>query len=383
MASSSDDLSGYWLAEMYAEHLPEHLAFDEGLIQSVLKSCHPGNALDLGCGAGYFVQWLREHEVDAWGAEPSDLGAVFRAPGYQIHQDISQPFDLQRTYDLIICTEVVEHIPKEFENIVFDNIVKHVGKYLVFSGATPEQGGSGHINEEPESYWFSHLARRGLQLVLNASISARLASTLSWYQNNISIWEPTALSAKEVRDTCDLKAIVERDRQLLNCQVMHQRFVSQAHTEIESLKADLATRQGHVSWFQSKFSQTQSELAGSQTQLAHSQEQLAHSQEQLAQSQSHLAQCQGVLAHSQAKLFQTQEEINGWRDRAEQEQILGQEVRTRLQTRLTNKRNQLKRRQDELQSLQNQISAMQTSKFWKLRRAWLKIKKTLGFSVNE
>jgi len=380
MTAISDDLSGPWLAEMYAEHLPEDLAFDEGLIQSVVRSCQPRNVLDLGCGEGHFVQWLREAGVDAWGAEPSDLGTVFRATGYQIYQDVSQPFDLQRNYDLIICTEVVEHIPKEFENIVFDNMVKHIGKYLLFSGATPGQGGSGHINEEPESYWFSHLARRGLQLVLDASIEARLESRLSWYQNNITIWERAADSYKEGIFVADYAEIIaERDRQLLNNHVAHQRFRRQSNAQVEALKTELGTTQGHVSWFQSKFSQAQSELAGSQTQLAGSQTQLAGSQTQLAKSQTQLAQFQGVLAYSQSQLFQTQAEVQVWRDRTQQEQTHTGEIRKRLK----DKRNQFQQKRLEIQDLQDRIRAMESSKFWRMRKGWLKLKRLLGLAINE
>lgn len=383
----SDDLGGPWLAEMYPEHLSEELAFDEGLIQAVINFCQPRNTLDLGCGEGRFVLWLRENGVDAWGAEPSDLGSVFRAPGYQIYQDISQSFDLQRNYDLVICTEVVEHIPEEFENIVFDNIVKHMDKYLLFSGATPGQGGTGHINEKPEFYWFSHLIRRGLQLVLNASVDARLASTLSWYQNNITIWEiPADFPQDGLAVTGYAEAIAQRDSQLLNSQVVYQRFVSQATSEIEALKTELGTTQGHVSWFQSKFSQAQSELAESQSELAESQAQLAESQAQLAaaqaqvaESQAQLTQSQGVLAYAQSQLFQTQAEVKVWRDRTQQEQTCTEEIRTRFK----NKRSQLQQKKAELQALQDQINAMESSKFWKLRKGWFKLKRSLGLSANE
>lgn len=376
----SDDLGGPWLAEMYTEHLSEELAFDEGLIQTVIDFCQPSNTLDLGCGEGRFVQWLRENGVDAWGAEPSDLGSVFRAPGYQIYQDISQSFDLQRNYDLVICTEVVEHIPEEFENIVFDNMVKHMDKYLLFSGATLGQGGTGHINEKPEFYWFSHLTRRGLQLVLNASVDARLASTLSWYQNNITIWELAAdFSQDGLAVTGYAEAIAKRDSQLLNSQVVYQRFVSQANSQIEALRTELGTTQGHVSWFQSKFSQAQSELAESQAQVARSQDQVAESQTQLARSHSHLTQSQGVLAYAQSQLFQTQAEVQVWRDRTQQEQTCTEEIRTRFK----NKRSQLQQKKAELQAFQDQINAMESSKFWKLRKGWFKLKRSLGMSAEE
>jgi SAM-dependent methyltransferase len=377
MVSSPDDLSGYWLAEMYAEHLPEDLAFDEGLIKAVIQFCQPGNALDLGCGAGYFVRWLRENGVDAWGAEPSDLTNVFKAPGYQIYQDISQPFDLERTYDLIICTEVVEHIPKELENTVFDNIVKHVGKYLVFSGATPGQGGSGHINEEPESYWFTHLTRRGLRLVLDASIDARLASTLSWYQNNIAIWERVAdLPTEEIAAPDYMEKITERDRQILNGQVTHQRFVSQANAQIEALRTELNTKRGHIEWFQSKFSQAQSELAGSQSQLA-------QAQSELSQIHSQHSQLQGVLAHTQSQFLQTQAEIQALQQSLQQRQSNSQTRIKELKERLQEKRQQLDQKRSEIEGYQNQLAAMEASKFWKLRQGWFKVKRSLGIPIDE
>jgi peptidoglycan hydrolase CwlO-like protein len=315
--------------------------------------------------------------VDAWGAEPSDLQDVFKAPGYQIYQDISQPFDLERTYDLIICTEVVEHIPKELENIVFDNIVKHVGKYLVFSGATLGQGGSGHINEEPESYWFSHLARRGLRLVLDASVDARLASTLSWYQNNTAIWEHVVdLPTDEVPSSAYIEAISERDRQILNSQVTHQRFVNQANAQIEALKAELNTKQGHIEWFQSKFSQAQSELAGSQSQLA-------QAQSELSQAHSQHSQLQSVLAHTQSQFLQTQSEIQSLQQSLQQQETNSQIRIKELQERLQEKRQRLEQKRTEIKDYQDQITAIETSKFWKTRKGWLKVKRSLGISTDE
>ena len=181
--------SGPWTPNMFAKHLPEENAFDEGLIRAIMDFYKPVKCLDLGCGLGFYVRYMREQGVDAWGVEAEDLKDLFKSPGHQIKQDLRQPFDLKEKYDLVLCLEVVEHIPREFEETVFDNILRHMKKYLLFSGATPGQHGTGHVNERHESYWFSQLVRRGLALLHQVSTKHRMSCTLPWYAKNISVWE--------------------------------------------------------------------------------------------------------------------------------------------------------------------------------------------------
>lgn len=223
---------------MYAEHLPDAIAFDETLIRTVIHACQPRTALDLGCGLGYFVQFLRAEGMEAWGVEAADMGAAFKAPGFQIQRDLSTPFDLEQKADLVICLEVVEHIPPSLEDVVFDNIVRHVGQYLLFSGATPGQQGTGHINEQPESYWFAHLVRRGLRLIPDQTIQIRLASQLPWYANNASLWEWALPQERAI-------GISERDSQILECR--RQLHGAQQSAEVQTtLKQSLEQRIYHL-----------------------------------------------------------------------------------------------------------------------------------------
>lgn len=67
-----------------------------------------------------------------------------------------------------------------------------------------------------------------------------------------------------------------------------------------------------------------------------------------------------------------------------------EQVRQQLQIQLEQNQIQLQQTQaklaisqSELQASQKMISAMKTSKFWKLRTNWLKIKKSLGLPANE
>lgn len=227
-------LSGPWTPDIYAEHLPEPVAFDEGLIRSTLDFYSPQKSLDLGCGLGYFVNYLRQQKIDAWGVEPEDLGDSFKSPGHQIKQSLSEPFNLNEKYDLVICLEVVEHIPRDFEDIVFDNIVRHVSKYLLFSGATVGQQGTGHINERPEQHWFSHLVRRGLVLRHQESLAIRSSCTLPWYANNACIWE---LAHPISTDQADL--IADRDSRIMTHETDLQSQLQQTQATLDQLQSQL------------------------------------------------------------------------------------------------------------------------------------------------
>lgn len=236
------DLSGPWRPEMYLEHLPEIRAFDEGLIKSLLNFYKPIKSLDLGCGLGYFVAYLREQGIDAWGVEAEDLAEHFKSPGHQIKKDLSQPLDLQEKFDLVICLEVVEHISRDFEEIVFDNIVRHMSKYLLFSGAIVGQQGTGHINERPESHWFWQLIKRGLVLRHQASLDVRLSCTLPWYVQNVSIWELVHPDNKD-----SLTLIAEQDSRILTQETELRKHLQQVQEELNQLKSALDQKQIELS----------------------------------------------------------------------------------------------------------------------------------------
>jgi hypothetical protein len=184
---------------------------------------------------------LREQGVDAWGVEAEDLGEQFKSPGHQIKENLSQPLDLREKYDLVICLEVIEHIPREFEDIVFDNIVRHTSKYLLFSGATVGQKGTGHINERPESHWFWQLNKRGLVLRHQASLDIRLFCKLPWYINNVSLWEQVHPDNRDL-----LTLISEQDSRILTQETQSRKRLKQVQDELNETKLTLEEKQNEL-----------------------------------------------------------------------------------------------------------------------------------------
>jgi SAM-dependent methyltransferase len=335
---SHSDKSGPWNANMYTENLPEEIAFDEDMIKAVVNFYKPLKCLDLGCGPGYYVRYLRDQGVDAWGVEPEDLTELFKSPGHQIQQDISQPFDLKEKYDLVLCLEVVEHVPRDFEDIVFDNVLRHMSKYLVFSGATPGQDGIGHINERHESHWFTHLVRRGLVLLHKESVYIRSSCSLPWYAKNISVWE---LTRPDVRNL--------------------EEIIADKHSQVMTYELSLDNLRKEGEDLQSKLKQTQSGLDQSQLQLQQTQSELEQSQSELQKTQTGLEQSQSQLQQTQTQLEQSQSDLQ------------------KTQTGLEQSQSQLQQRQTELVNAQSTISWMESSIFWKLKKIVLRVIRFFGF----
>ena len=116
----------------------------------------PISVLDIGCAEG---EWLQN-----W----SDRGVrcIFGIDGDYVNRnnlkipidkflatDLADKFNLERTFDLVQCLEVAEHIPFEKADVFITNLVGHAEKYILFSAAPPGQGGEYHVNEQPYEYW--------------------------------------------------------------------------------------------------------------------------------------------------------------------------------------------------------------------------------------
>ena len=113
------------------------------------------SVVDVGCANGAWVaEWLRRGVSDAVGVDGEyvDQSSLVIPPECFHAADLSRPFSLGRRFDLVQCLEVGEHIPAEYADVFVGNLVDH-GNLVLFSAATPGQGGEYHVNEQPMEYW--------------------------------------------------------------------------------------------------------------------------------------------------------------------------------------------------------------------------------------
>jgi SAM-dependent methyltransferase len=161
------------------------------IIPIVLRELSPASVLDVGCGAG---AWLSEYRncgiadylgVDGAYVQPASL---LISPEHFQSQDVAQPFDLGRRFDLVQCLEVGEHLPKAASETLIENLIRHSNK-VIFSAATPGQGGENHINEQTHEFWRLLFARHGYQpFDFLRPLIKDLSSVESWYRRNIILY---------------------------------------------------------------------------------------------------------------------------------------------------------------------------------------------------
>lgn len=169
------------------------------------------SVLDVGCGAG---AWLREYSnqgiADYLGVDGEYVQKEallipeenFRA------QDITEPFDLGRSFDLAQCLEVGEHIPTQASETLVENLVRH-SRMVLFSAAIPGQGGENHINEQPYEFWRALFRKQGYKPIDFVRPAIKSCSEVeAWYRHNVMLYAaselveslPSAVSEVQVAD---------------------------------------------------------------------------------------------------------------------------------------------------------------------------------------
>ena len=111
--------------------------------------------VDVGCGLGAWLATFSEHGVDDIlgidGAWVDQNLLEIPATAYQV-ADLSQPLDIGRRFDLVLCLEVAHLIePPLAERLV--STLTSLSDVVVFAAAIPGQGGLGHLNEQWPRYW--------------------------------------------------------------------------------------------------------------------------------------------------------------------------------------------------------------------------------------
>lgn len=113
--------------------------------------------VDVGCATGDIVGRLLGAGKRGVGVELSQAAFDLMIPTVRKHvikadaTDGSLPETLGR-FDLAICMEVAEHIPTDKSGALVNNLCK-TADLIIFSAAPPGQGGTGHVNEQPWTFW--------------------------------------------------------------------------------------------------------------------------------------------------------------------------------------------------------------------------------------
>jgi SAM-dependent methyltransferase len=135
-----------------------------------------GSVLDVGCGPGRVMHHLMEFGHDVYGFDGS-RHALQAAPA-AVRPYIEQKnlvldeikFD---THDLVMCTEVAEHLDAQYADILVDIVCRHARKSVFWTAAVQGQGGLDHVNEQPPEYWFEKFGDHGFVVDAEATLSLR------------------------------------------------------------------------------------------------------------------------------------------------------------------------------------------------------------------
>jgi hypothetical protein len=113
---------------------------------------------------------------------------------YTTH-DLTQPLELGKLFDLVLCVEVAEHLEEQHEDVLLDSVIRHAVHRIIFSAAEPGQPGNGHINCQPIGHWLARFADRGWIPNLVDSLGVRCLATMSWLRRNLVVLERGSLAA--------------------------------------------------------------------------------------------------------------------------------------------------------------------------------------------
>ncbi|MDG2273568.1 MAG: methyltransferase domain-containing protein, partial [Halioglobus sp.] len=148
------------------------------------------SVLDVGCAAGAWLSIWKENGCQITGLDGDyvEESMLLIDPSEFQAKDISQPFSIERRFDLCQSLEVAEHIPNTASEQFVDCLCR-ASNIVLFSAAPPGQGGENHINEQPYEYWRNLFEDKGYQMYDAVRPAMRgNKNVMPWYRYNIFLF---------------------------------------------------------------------------------------------------------------------------------------------------------------------------------------------------
>lgn len=192
------ELGYYDIDDLYGTEYYDYMRQDGGQADAnrfgelLIDRYEPSSVIDLGCGIGRFLKPFHDSDIDVFGIDASEYAVSTPVvDGMELRQgDLTQPLDLDRTSDIVLCVEVLEHLPPESASTAVETI-SEAAPIAIISIARPGQGGDYHLNEQPLEYWVDKF--EAVEMTYDESETEFLRENidpdeLEWLSKNIAVF---------------------------------------------------------------------------------------------------------------------------------------------------------------------------------------------------
>lgn len=173
--------------ESYYTRISEGAIKSAGEVMSVLRDAGVKykSVIDIGCGVG---EW-NDGNPDYVGVDYNVPRRCLLIPEERYIDCNLEKEVITGKYDLALCLEVAEHISERRAKAIVEMLCS-LSDQVLFSAAIPNQGGTGHQNEQWQTYWAERFAEYGyfpsdinFKDLLHDNNSVEL-----WYRQNIVLY---------------------------------------------------------------------------------------------------------------------------------------------------------------------------------------------------
>ncbi len=175
----------------YAQQGEGALRSARAIVPIVLAHFSVRSAVDLGCGCGAWLHALEElgvTDVVGYDGDYVERSILLMDPAKFTPVDLTNDFEIGRTFDLAVSLEVAEHLPGELAEAFVGRLVA-AAPHILFSAAIPGQGGTHHVNEQWQDYWRSIFQSfRFFPIDLVRPVIWGRADINYWYQQNTIVY---------------------------------------------------------------------------------------------------------------------------------------------------------------------------------------------------